>query len=476
MGIRAADESGEENPGGSRARDMAGAVVVWAVWSAATLTTILYIRYYSRNVPFFDDFTVVPVMTGHEPLTYQWISAQYNEHRNVIPRLVQVALLRAIPDFRAGLYLNAGLISAAAAMAIVVARRLRGRTSLVDAVLPLSILTIGQCECLLVGFALNLVMTACITWDLIGVFGRSSHPPGWWPCLRIGVLLVLLPLCGGSGMAMLPPLVLWLAGYVACGWWSGQDPGPVARVIGLGLLMTTSAVIAWYLTGYVRPAHIPRAPSLAAIGSTTLEVCSLVISPVGWNQRGTAGLAVVGFSTATALLLGIVAWRSPDQRPRALGLMAVLVSMLGIAASVGYSRSGLGPGSGGFSRYVTVSMPLLGVVYFAWLIYGRPKARRAIQIGLLALICAGIPSQVRSAHDIGGCRRDLYVRIEGALQRGVRPPRLLDLTYPALYPDRARTYEIFRMLKQARIGKFRYMKKDGLREIAVKPAGETRLR
>jgi hypothetical protein len=448
---------------------------VWAVWAGATIALILYIRDHTRNIPFFEDLTLVSVMTGYEPITYQWATAQYNEHRNVIPRLVQVALLRAIPDFRAGMYLNAGLLSAAASAAIVVARRLRGHTSLVDAVLPLSILTLGQCECLLMGYALNLVMTAWITWRVIGVVGRWAGPPGWWSCLRIGGALVLLPLCGGSGMAMLPPLVLWLAGYVACGWWSGRDPGPLARAIGLVLLMTTSAVVAWYLSGYVRPAHIPPAPSLSAIGMTALECCSLVISPEAWGQPWAGGLAAMLLACATTLLLGMVAWRSPDQRPRALGLMAVLVSMLGVAVSVGYSRSGLGPGSGGHGRYITISMPLLGVVYIAWLLYGRAAARRAIHIGLLALICIGIPAQARYARGFGGFRRDFYIRIEGGLQRGMHPSRLLDLTHPVLYPDRAKIYECFQMLKQARVGKFRYLS-DGRSESAIKPGSDTKLR
>jgi hypothetical protein len=422
-----------------------------------------------------DDFVVVPVMTRHEPLTYQWATAQFNEHRNVIPRLVQVALLRAVPDFRAAMYLNAGLLSAAAGGAIVLARRVRGRTSIVDAVLPLSILILGQWECLLLGFALNLVMTGWITWRIIVIFGHSAHPPGWWACLRIGAFLVLLPLCGGSGLAMMPPLVLWLAGYVACGWWSGRDPGPLARAIGLGSLMTTSATIAWYLGGYVKPAHIPPAPSLSAICSTTLEVCSLVISPLGWGCRWVAGLAVVLLSSATAILLGIVAWGSPAQRPRALGLMAVLLSMLGIAFAVGYSRSGLGPGSGAYGRYITISMPLLGVVFFAWLLYGQSAACHAIHIGLLALICAGIPEQCWSADDAGRFRRHLYFRVENRLRRGMHPSRVLDVACPNLYYDRAKTYEYFKMLKQAKVGMFRYMR-DGRLVDAIKPDPDTELR
>ena len=475
MGSDSADKPCAEIGRRRRARNLVGAVLVWSVWAGATLASISFIRDYTRNIPLFDDLTVVPVVTRHEPLTYHWASAQYNEHRNVIPRLVQVALLRAIPDFRAGLYLNAGLLSAAAASAIVLARRLRGRTSVVDVVLPLSILTLGQCECLLVGFALNLVMPAWITWRLIDILGRSSDTPGGWACLRIGVFLVLLPLCGGSGMAMMPPLVLWLAGYVACGWWSGRAPGPWARAIGLGSLMMTSAVILWYLGGYERPPHIPPPPSLSAVCSTTLEVCSLVISPIGWDYRQVAGLAVVLLSGGTVTLLGVMALRSPAERPRALGLMSVLLSMLGIAFAVGYSRSGLGPGSGVYGRYITISMPLLGVVYFAWLLYGRSLARRAIHIGLLALICAGIPAQARLAHDLGGWRRHLYVRIEDGLQSGMSAPSLLDLACPRLHPDRMLTYECFRMLQQARFGKFQYMS-DGRPEHASRTDFDTKLR
>ncbi len=386
---------------GGRARTQLSAILVWTVWAGATLSTISYIGNYARNIPFFDDFTMVPVMTRHEPLSYQWASAQYNEHRNVIPRLVQVGLLRAIPDFRAGLYLNAGLLSAAAAAAIVLARRLRGWTSAVDVVLPLSILTLGQCECLLVGFALNLVMTSTLTWTIIVIIGLSPGRPGWWTCLCMGGSIVLLPLCGGSGMAMLPPLALWLAGYVACGWWSGRDPGLSARAIGLVLLTMTAGVVMWYLNGYVRPPHIPPAPSASAAWSTTLEVCSLVFFPMRWGYWRAAGLAVVVMSVATMFLLGVVAWRTPEQRARAIGLITVLISMLGIAVAVGYSRSGLGPGSGRFGRYITIEMPLLGVVYFAWLIYGKTMSRRLVHVGLLALDLRR-PS---GAGSVGSCHR-----------------------------------------------------------------------
>jgi hypothetical protein len=434
---------------------------------------ILFIRHNTRNVPYFDDLALVSVMTGHEPLSFQWAVAQHNEHRVVIPKLIQVALLRAVPDFRAGMYLNAGLLSVAAASAILLARRVRGWTGLVDVVLPLSILTIGQWQCLMIGFALNLVMTAWISWSLIAVIGRSSELPHWRLCLLIGGALVLLPLCGGSGLVMLPPLMIWLIGYVACGLWSGRDPGPTARAIGLGLLMTTSAVVAWYLCGYVRPAHHPLAPSLSAIAATTLQVLSLPISPQAWGNWRVAGIAVAVLSTATVILVGTVARRVPEERPRALGLIALLLSTLGVAFSVGISRSGLDPMAGLYSRYITLSLPLLGIVYFSWLLYGPAPARRAIHIGLLAVVCAGITTHLRTARSEGEVLRTLYVKLERGLRRGLPVSRLVDLSYPTLFPDRALMHGSFQMLKDARVGKFRDMVDDGL---ALKQGPSSRIR
>jgi hypothetical protein len=473
MGRLAAVEIGKEALRRPRARALFSALFVWSIWVAATVAVIWYIRQYTRNVPYFDDFTVIPVMTGHRPMTYRWLTEQYNEHRNVVPRLIQVTLLRVVPDFRAGLYLNAGLLSATAAAAILLARRLRGETRVVDAVLPLSILTLGQCECLLVGFALNLVLTAWIAWRITGIIGHSAHPPGWWPCLRIGTALVLLPLCGGSGMAMLPPLVLWLAGYLAFGWWSGRDPGPWVRAIGVALLMAAAATVAWYLAGYRTPAHIPPPPSASAIGATMLEVCGLVIEPVGLRYWRIAGLSVILLSAATVVLLGIAAWRSPHERPRALGLLAILTSILIVALAVGYSRSGLGPGTGRCCRYITIVMPLLGVVYIAWLLYAPVLARRAIHVALLALICAGIPEQARFARRVGSFRRGLYCRVEAALQRGLPRSRVVDLAYPVLFPQRSELSTSFQLLKEGRVGKFRYMSDD---RHAARPDDQVRVK
>jgi hypothetical protein len=162
-------------------------------------------------------------------------------------------------------------------------------------------------------------------------------------------------------------------------------------------LMATSAIVTWYLLGYVRPSSVPAAPSVSAVWATILQALSLVISPSRWGYWMAAGWAVLLLTTVTVMRLGLIAWRSPLERPRALGLCAVTVALLGVATSVGVSRSGSGPSAGLASRYTTILAPLISVLYVTWLLYGPASARRAIHISLLALICAGLPAQSHGA-------------------------------------------------------------------------------
>ena len=100
----------------------------------------------------------------------------------------------------------------------------------------------------------------------------------------------------------------------------GREIGRAARAIGVGLLMATSAIVALYLSGYVRPPYHPSAPSFAAAASTTLECLSVVIYPNGGPYWMAAGLLVAFFSVVTLVRLAIVGVRTPAERPQAFGL------------------------------------------------------------------------------------------------------------------------------------------------------------
>jgi hypothetical protein len=433
-----------------------------------TAAAILLIQQNARNVPYMDDFALVSVMTGHEPVSLRWLWSQSNEHRPVVPRLILAGLYRFIEkDFRVGMYVNVGFMSAAAASMILLARRIRGHSSVTDVVLPLSILNIGQAESLFINSALNLVLSAWISFALIAGAGLN----GWRLALTVGLFLVLLPLCGGSGLVMLPPLMLWLASYVAWGSWSRQEPGGAARAIGLVLLMGCSALVALCLDGHARPDAIPPAPSIEAAAYTALRFLSLLFYLPGYWWP--AGLTVLLLAVATLLRLAVVGLRQPEERPRVLGLSAVILAVLCVAAAVGVSRSGLGPASGLASRYITIAAPLLTAIYVAWLVCGPASARWVIHIGLLILVGLAIPANLEVGRLIGAQRGAALRDVERGLQARMPASQLMGRVCPALLPDASSASDCFNMLKSARIGKFKYFIDD---RVAAAPGDAKVLR
>jgi hypothetical protein len=458
-------------PWGAHARKLAAAILVWAVWGAMTAAAILFIWHYARNIPYMDDFALVPVMTGHDPVSLQWIWSQHNEHRPAISRLILVGLHRFIAnDFRVGMYFNAGLLSAAAASTLVLVRRLRGSFSITDIVLPLSILNLGQTETLFISFAMNLVLTAWISCELIATAATADRRLGWRLALKFGLCLVLLPLCGGSGLVMLPPLAMWLAGYSACGWWSGRGPGVAARAIGFWLLTACSVVVALYLINYTSPVHFGPPPSPTAVATTTLEYLSLVVCANAPNYWRLASLTVVLLVGVTLVRLVVVVLRHPQERPRALALSAMILSMLSAAVAVGLSRSYVGAVGGLASRYVTISAPLLYALYVAWLAYGPSSAEWVVHIVLLALVCLAIAANIKFALRFGEDRLSVYRSVERGLKARVPSSVLLRRACPALFPDPEIAYKCFKMLKDARVGNFTYLVDD---PVAANPDAPT---
>jgi hypothetical protein len=448
-----------------RVRALAGPILVWAVWGVMTAATFLFIRIYSRNIPFMDDLTLVPVMTGHEPVSLRWLWSQHNEHRPVVSRLILVGLYRFIScDFRLGEYFNAALLSGAAASMILLVRRLRGNTSWFDVALPLAILNIGQAETLLLGLAMALMLTSWITCELIKLASVQDFRLGWPLTLKLGLLLVLLPLSGGGGLVMLPPLLLWLACDSIWGSNRVGDPAraTVARSIGLGLLIVCLAVVALYMLGYQRPANHPPPTSFATFSSTLLAYLSLVVWPTRNDYWRFAGWFAVFLVAATLARLCWVGWRQPDERPRVLAMVAIILAMLCSAAAVGVGRAFMGPEGGRVSRYVTTTSPLFCALYVAWLVYGSARARRFVHAALLALIVAALPANFRFGLDYGNARRTVYTRLERGMKAHSSISAVVKKAWPYLYPSKEIIEVSFKMLKDAHVGRFGDLVDDSL--------------
>jgi hypothetical protein len=233
--------------------------------------------------------------------------------------------------------------------------------------------------------------------------------------------------------------------------------------------MACSAIVVQYFSGYVTPGHHPPAPSIAAAASTMLEFLSLAICPNAGEYWRAAGLLISLLVAVTLLRLAVIAVREPDDRLRASGLMAILLSMLSVAAAVGLSRSGLGPNAGLGARYVTLTAPLLGVLYMAWLAYGPVPARRGIHVVLLALVCLTVPSSTALGLRYGRDARVSERRVERCVRDGAPASEVLKRACPALFPDPALAHEFFKMLKAARIGAFGSFNEDRMAGVPILP-------
>lgn len=447
----------QQGPGASRwarLRSLAGAIAAWGVWAAMTVGILAYLAHYTRNIPYMDDFPVVPVLTGDQPLTVEWAWSQHNEHRPLVPRLIVVGLFRLVAsDFRLPRFVNAGLMSAMAAAMILLARRMRGTYRATDAVFPMTLLSVAQTESLFVGFAMNLVLSSALVVALIAAAGRA-RPGSLILPLAFGLSLVVLPLTGGSGLTLVPALGLWVAGDVAAGWWSGRKPGPLMRGIGLLLLAGGLTITALYFQGYFRPPYHPLPPSAWSVVSSTLIYLSLAVHPHLSSYRWPSGLIAAGLSLATLLLLGARALREPAERPRAMGMMAILVAMLGLAVAVALSRSGLGPAVLLAPRYITLAAPLLCVIYISWLAYGGPRGRVAVPLALLVLVGSAMSDGYRFSRSYGRNLLAAERRVELGQARHASVAELARAASPDLYPMADYTDHFFRLMETARIGPF----------------------
>ncbi len=380
-----------------------------------------------------------------------------------------------VNDFRTGKYFGACLLSVTALSMILLARRLRGRTSITDVVLPLAILSIGQAESLTLTFAMALITTTCIAFALLAALAQADGRHTIRAALVSGSLLVLLPLSSGGGLVMLPGLMLWFAGFAFWNWWSGRDVGGMARAIGVGSLSICTVIAVLYMRGYTAPSHHPATPSIKAAALTTLEFLSTVITPNAGRYWIVGGVVVSFLIASTLYLLATSAHRSPRERTRAAGLSALILAMISMAAVVGISRSGFGPTTGLQSRYITLTAPLFGAIYFSWSLYGSGVGRRLVHGGLLASMLIMLPANVTHGLRHGETVRQAQRRVERFLMVRLPADEIVKRSCPAVHTDAKRVRESFSKLKQAGFGAFKLLN-DGGDAASVIASGSSAVR
>jgi hypothetical protein len=443
----------------SRAPRRAGGgatLIVWGLWLAMLLGSLRLVASYGSDVPSWDDWDMVPVLTHTQPVTAEWLWSQHNEHRVPLPRLLFLGLNRlTIVDFRVAMYADVLAVGLLAAAFLWAAARLRGRTSLADAFFPLVLLEPGQAVNMLWGWQLEFFVSAVLGGlAVLAVALAGTALSVRRAAIVVGACALLLPLTGANGLGMAPALALWPLGLALLpGRWTGvgeRRGDGLLLALGLGAL----ALTAFYFVGWQRVPYHPRGAGMYSTIKTAGQFVTIGLGPAMRSLWPLTGLAVVACLGATAVIL-LRAWRDrPAERARAGGLLLCLGAMACLAL-------GLGMGRNGFEvRYVTLAVPVWCATWLAWAIYGPARSGARMPAALATAALLALWGNARFGLDYARDLRSHLAAFEADLRAGVPPRELVRRYDPYLHPHQDVPLEYLPMLRRAGLGLYAGLRDD----------------
>jgi hypothetical protein len=436
--------------------------VLLAAWAALTLGAAAFVLLIGTNAPYADEWEFVPALVGQEP-ALPWLWRQHNEHRLPLPRAAFLTLFKVTHDFRSGMLLQVAMLSALALYLMRLAAKLRGAPHWADAFFPVSLLHVGHWENFLMGYQVCFALF-CVLATAIGVLALRMTPQNAFRRgLAAGMLLVLLALNGGSGLAAVPPVAVLLC-LVAVGVWG--TGAKLAAVLLLALALVPVAYLGAYFVGYEKP---PGHPELSADPLAVLRVTGEVLATAfGIGVAGVwwaAAAGIVGLGAATLARLW-PRWKEPAERPSVAGLIAVAVGVAGVALAIGVGRGGWGAGMGLWSRYSLLVWPLLALAYLAWVKLGceRPLAGGAkwVPVSLCVAAALAFPTNTGTGILNGAALKSEYAAVEADAAAGLSAEQIADAEdsrrrrdpQTAVVLQRERAIRGIPMLRAARVGIF----------------------
>lgn len=452
-----------------------GAVAfVWTIWALLAGAALFLVWSHGRMVPLWDDYLVIPQMTGAEPVTPEWLWTVHYNHRIPLPKLFFVALGRITNcNLPVGMYFNVIALTVLAAIFILDARSLRGWTSFADAFIPLLLLNFGNHRNFLWFWQTSIIIPIFLTGILLLLVVRNKSSLSVWSALLAGVCLLLLPLCGSLGLVFVPSMGLWLA-YAGFREFKTQDPS--RKRIGLmmlGLVFAAFLLVGLYFLGYHEPSAASRRTwqgwrTLKPIFRTGLQFLSTVLGRLPEHYFFLTGSAAAGIFLLGGLALPVTWLARPADRLRTLGMFLFLGSVFVLVMGIGWGRSGPGwdLNEGLNSRYVTFAALGLLCIYFVWAVFPWPSVGQYFQMGLFTLLCCLIPFNINNSWEDEKYVSEMAASFEQEMQDGVPPTVLTDRFSQTLYYldsfqfSRERMVKALNCLRDAGVGKFRDLRQD----------------
>jgi len=437
-------------------------ILVWACWSMLVTVALWYVYTYGTNVPSWDDWDIVPAMTGRQPVTLEWLWSQHNEHRIPIARLALLAIYRVWPDFRAAMIVNVLLMGSLAVAFIRCAQRLRGKLSLTDIFIPLILLSLGQGVNFVWAWQIEFISSTVAVGVVLLYIASYQQPGTLRTAVAVGCCLVVLALSGAHGVAVIPALSMWLV----CLAWRGEPSHSVCakrnRLLSLGISAACLGLCALYMARYERVPHYDPSSGVYSTLGNALKSLTMAFGPAIRSTWPVSGL-LMALLIGTSIFLVVTAMRQGPERVRAAGYLCFLVALLSLALALGQGgRNGFEP------RYITLATPILCCVYLIIQTYPPARWRVASSYLLVASAVTMFPANTRRGLDYGAELRGQLRGFETKMANGMPPHLLIQQYWRWLHIQQQLLNDYLPMLRSAHIGKFsKLAAPPAFREVAV---------
>ncbi len=377
----------DSSTGGSWRCEPGTGLFVWTIWALLFGIAAIYVIRFGADVPVWDDYAVIPEVTGARPVTLGWLWSQHNEHRIPLTRLILLGIFRLDgADPRPVMLLIVGLLASLAAMLVRAASHARGGYHHADAFLPVALLNLGHHANLLWGFQINHVLSLLLLGTVLALVVRSRGIPSLATLAVAAACVSLMPLCNAGGLAFIPALSFWFWVLAARVFFERGPNGLHAlRIVTLSL--PALLLLALYFRGYSAPKHHAVPAGAWAALRTTAQFLGMSLGDPGARLWPVSGLVVM------VLLLGavgvlVLSWlRQRGERARIEGIACVLAAVISLALGTGWGRSGEDELAGLQARYTTIAIPALLVIYFVFASYGPRFTRNLVPMLLFTGVC-----------------------------------------------------------------------------------------